>query len=79
MAVGVTVMFTDLVGSTELAARLGADGADRLRRTHFTKGQAKTVTPKRLSSRQTRRQVPRYAGGLPVMIQHVIPSNQLGE
>ena len=36
MAVGVTVMFTDLVGSTELAARLGADGADRLRRTHFT-------------------------------------------
>jgi len=33
--VGVTVLFTDLVGSTELSTRLGADAADRLRRTHF--------------------------------------------
>jgi class 3 adenylate cyclase len=29
-----TVLFTDIVGSTELRARLGEDGADALRRTH---------------------------------------------
>ncbi|MFM7225654.1 MAG: adenylate/guanylate cyclase domain-containing protein [Actinomycetota bacterium] len=33
--VGVTVLFTDVVGSTELATRLGADGAERVRRSHF--------------------------------------------
>jgi class 3 adenylate cyclase/tetratricopeptide (TPR) repeat protein len=31
----VTFLFTDLVGSTELLARLGDDGADALRRGHF--------------------------------------------
>ena len=31
----VTVLFTDLVGSTELAARLGPAGAEELRRSHF--------------------------------------------
>lgn len=31
----VTVLFTDLVGSTELFARLGADGAERARERHF--------------------------------------------
>jgi class 3 adenylate cyclase/tetratricopeptide (TPR) repeat protein len=31
----VTVLFTDLVGSTELAARLGPAGADEVRRIHF--------------------------------------------
>ncbi|HET7523469.1 MAG TPA: adenylate/guanylate cyclase domain-containing protein, partial [Acidimicrobiales bacterium] len=31
----VTVMFTDLVGSTELASRLDPEVADRLRQTHF--------------------------------------------
>jgi class 3 adenylate cyclase len=30
-----TLLFTDLVGSTELMARLGDDAADRLRRDHF--------------------------------------------
>jgi class 3 adenylate cyclase len=34
-AVSVSVLFTDLVGSTELASRLGAEAADDLRRTHF--------------------------------------------
>ena len=34
--VGVTVMFTDLVDSTGIATRLGADEAERLRLTHFT-------------------------------------------
>lgn len=33
--VGVTVLFTDIVGSTDLAARLGADAAERSRRSHF--------------------------------------------
>ncbi len=31
----VTVLFTDLVGSTELRQRLGEDEAEQLRRTHF--------------------------------------------
>lgn len=31
----VTVLFTDLVGSTEMLARLGDEAADRLRRAHF--------------------------------------------
>ena len=31
----VTLLFTDLVGSTELLAKLGEDGAERLRRDHF--------------------------------------------
>ena len=31
----VTVLFTDLVGSTELAARLGHDAYETLRQTHF--------------------------------------------
>ncbi len=31
----VTVLFTDLVGSTELAARLGPGGTEALRQTHF--------------------------------------------
>ena len=31
----ITVLFTDLVGSTELASALSSDDADRLRRTHF--------------------------------------------
>jgi class 3 adenylate cyclase len=31
----VTILFTDLVGSTELTGRLGDAGADRLRRAHF--------------------------------------------
>jgi class 3 adenylate cyclase/CheY-like chemotaxis protein len=30
-----SVLFTDLVGSTELLSRVGADAADRLRRRHF--------------------------------------------
>ncbi|MGZ6964715.1 MAG: adenylate/guanylate cyclase domain-containing protein, partial [Acidimicrobiia bacterium] len=34
-AVGVTVMFTDLVGSTELSTRVGAAESDRLRVVHF--------------------------------------------
>lgn len=34
-AVAVTVMFTDLVGSTELSTRVGAAESDRLRVTHF--------------------------------------------
>jgi len=32
----VSVLFTDLVGSTELASRLGAEGAERLRVQHFS-------------------------------------------
>ena len=36
MTVGVTVLFTDLVGSTELATRLGAADAERMRQTHFS-------------------------------------------
>lgn len=31
----VTLLFTDLVGSTEMLDRLGDDGAESLRRTHF--------------------------------------------
>ena len=31
----VTILFTDLVGSTELAARLGDDAADDIRRGYF--------------------------------------------
>jgi class 3 adenylate cyclase len=31
----VAVLFTDLVGSTELSSALGSDAADELRRTHF--------------------------------------------
>ena len=31
----VTLLFTDLVGSTELVARLGDDAAEHLRRSHF--------------------------------------------
>src|SRR2546423_13022046 len=31
----VTILFTDLVGSTELGAQLGDDAADQLRRSHF--------------------------------------------
>ena len=31
----VTVLFTDMVGSTDLAARVGDDAADAIRRTHF--------------------------------------------
>jgi len=34
-AASVSVLFTDLVGSTAMAAELGADGAEDLRRTHF--------------------------------------------
>ena len=34
-AASVSVLFTDLVGSTAMAAELGADGAEELRRTHF--------------------------------------------
>jgi class 3 adenylate cyclase/tetratricopeptide (TPR) repeat protein len=34
-AITVTVLFTDLVGSTRLADRLGLDAADALRRDHF--------------------------------------------
>jgi class 3 adenylate cyclase len=33
--IGVSVLFTDLVDSTALYARLGAIGADDLRRVHF--------------------------------------------
>ena len=32
----VTVVFTDLVGSTELASRLGHDAYEALRHAHFT-------------------------------------------
>ena len=32
----VTVVFTDLVGSTELASRLGHDAYEALRHEHFT-------------------------------------------
>jgi DNA-binding NarL/FixJ family response regulator/class 3 adenylate cyclase len=32
----VTVMFTDMVGSTDMAERLGGDTADAIRRTHFS-------------------------------------------
>ncbi len=32
----VTVLFTDIVGSTELSARLGPDDADRVRQSHFS-------------------------------------------
>ena len=35
MAVTVTVVFTDLVASTELLSRVGEETADRLRREHF--------------------------------------------
>jgi class 3 adenylate cyclase/DNA-binding CsgD family transcriptional regulator len=35
MAAVVTLLFTDLVGSTELLERLGDDAAETLRRTHF--------------------------------------------
>ena len=31
-----TVLFTDIVGSTELSSRLGPDDADRLRQSHFS-------------------------------------------
>jgi class 3 adenylate cyclase len=31
----IALLFTDLVGSTELSTRLGREGADRLRRAHF--------------------------------------------
>ena len=31
----VTVLFTDIVGSTELSSRLGPDQADRARQSHF--------------------------------------------
>ena len=31
----VVILFTDLVGSTEVAARLGAERAEELRQTHF--------------------------------------------
>ena len=31
----VTLLFTDLVGSTELLERLGDDAAEEVRRTHF--------------------------------------------
>ncbi len=31
----VTLLFTDLVGSTELLGQLGEQGAEALRRTHF--------------------------------------------
>src|SRR5437588_762804 len=31
----VTILFTDLVGSTELGAQLGDDAADQVRRSHF--------------------------------------------
>jgi Adenylate and Guanylate cyclase catalytic domain len=34
-AVGVTVVFTDLVGSTELSTRVGAAETERLRGIHF--------------------------------------------
>jgi len=34
--VGVSVVFTDLVGSTELATRVGAEQAEALRKTHFS-------------------------------------------
>lgn len=30
-----TILFTDLVGSTELSSRLGPDGTESLRRVHF--------------------------------------------
>jgi class 3 adenylate cyclase/tetratricopeptide (TPR) repeat protein len=33
--VGVSVLFSDLVGSTQLAARVGAEQAEALRKTHF--------------------------------------------
>ena len=36
----VTVLFTDVVGSTELMDRLGDDAADQLRREHFESAQA---------------------------------------
>src|SRR5581483_12403504 len=32
----VAILFTDLVGSTELLDRLGDDAAEQLRRTHFS-------------------------------------------
>jgi class 3 adenylate cyclase len=32
----VTVLFTDMVGSTELASRLGPQEADRVRQAHFS-------------------------------------------
>jgi len=32
----VTVLFTDIVGSTELASRLGPEEADRVRQGHFS-------------------------------------------
>ena len=32
----VTVLFTDIVGSTELSARLGPGKADRVRQSHFS-------------------------------------------
>ncbi len=32
----VTIMFTDLVGSTELASRLGRDAYEALRQEHLT-------------------------------------------
>ena len=33
--VGATIVISDLVGSTALTTRIGADAADRLRREHF--------------------------------------------
>ena len=32
----VAILFTDIVGSTELSQRLSAEGADEVRRTHFS-------------------------------------------
>src|ERR1700693_1240571 len=32
----ISIVFTDLVGSTEMASRLGPDGAELLRQTHFS-------------------------------------------
>lgn len=32
-----TVLFTDLVGSTELSSRLGPEGTEALRQTHFSR------------------------------------------
>ena len=40
----VTVLFTDLVGSTELASRLGHDTYEVLRREHFAS--LRTAAPK---------------------------------
>ena len=41
----VTMLFTDLVGSTELSSRLGPQATDELRQTHFVSYEGPSKQP----------------------------------